>query len=330
VGNRGRALARAALATGEVDIVAFADPHAPSREAFTTVVPTACGFERAEDVLALREVEAVLVATPNHQHIELVLAALDAGLHVLCEKPLAPTIEEIELIASRARQANRIVQVGMELRYSPLFNTLHRLVQEGCVGMPKVLWCHEFRPPFKPGVGGWRLDAATSGGTLLEKNCHHFDLFNWFTSSRPRRVHAVGSNDTLYADREMLDRAWVTVEYASGAQASLGLALFFGHEEQLEVGVLGTDGKLTANEPPGSLMLESTPRQKREQFPTPAGFAHGGEVEQQRAFARSIRTGEPPLADVEAAKWSHAVSLAAQLSIERGQPVGIDAHAHLA
>ncbi len=329
MGNRGRALTRAALATGEVEIVAFADPHTASRQSFASLAPDARKCATADDLLGLSGMDAVLIATPNDRHTQVVLQALEAGLHVLCEKPLAPTMEEIDRLAEAAMRANRILQVGMELRHSPLFRRMRELVTEGCIGVPKMLWCHEFRPPFKPGVDGWRLEPAASGGTLLEKNCHHFDLFNWLAGSRPVRVHAVGSNDTLYADRGMLDRAWVTLEYASGAQASLGLSLFFDRQEQLQLGVVGTRGKLTVDEPPGALVLESLQQRLVEEYPTPEGFAHGGEIEQQRAFLHSIRNGERLVADVESAKWSHVVSLAAELSVQRGLPVAIDERARL-
>jgi hypothetical protein len=136
---------------------------------------------------------------------------------------------------------------------------------------------------------------------------------------------AMGSRDTIYADRDILDRAWVMVEYANGIQASLGLALFFEREEQLELGALGSVGKLTGTIPDGQLVLDSPSGRSTRTFPRAVDFAHGGEVEQQRAFIHSIRTGQPPLVDIAAARWSHAVSLAAEQAIRSGLPVIIDA-----
>jgi predicted dehydrogenase len=328
VGKRGRALARAALATGEVEIVAYADPHRPSREAFTAVAPAARAYDQFDHLLAHAGLDAVMVATPNDRHIDPVLAAFDAKLHVLCEKPLAPTIHEIDRLAVAAARAAKILQVGMELRHAPLFRAFQALVAEGGIGTPKMLWCHEFRPPFKPGVGEWRLAHASSGGTLLEKNCHHFDLFNWLAGAHPIRVMAMGSRDTIYADRDIHDRAWVMVEYDNGIQASLGLSLFFDREEQLELGAVGSAGKLTCTIPDKRLVLDTPAGRSMPDLSTShrdvGGYAHGGEVEQQLAFIHSIRTGQPALVDVEVARWSHAVSLAAEAGIRSGLPVTID------
>jgi myo-inositol 2-dehydrogenase / D-chiro-inositol 1-dehydrogenase len=323
-GNRGRALARAALATGAVEIAAFADPHPPSRQAFERVAPAARGYVHYEQLLGHAGLNAVIVATPNDQHTAPVLAAHAAGVPVLCEKPLAPTLLEIDRLAAAAAGTDRICQVGMELRYAPLFREFHALVADGRIGLPKMLWCHEFRPPFKPGVGEWRLAQASSGGTLLEKNCHHFDLFNWLSGGRPTRVMAMGSRDTIYADRDILDRAWVMVEYENGVQASLGIALFF-EREQLELGALGAAGKLTATVPDGQLVLDVPGGRSLMSFAQPADFAHAGELEQQLAFIHSIRTGQPPLVNIEAARWSHAIALAAEAAILTGLPVTIDA-----
>jgi len=288
-------------------------------------------FDSGDDLLEV-PLDAILIATPNDQHVELVLTALKRGLHVLCEKPLATSLEDCDRIIAAAAISQGVFQVGMELRHAPIFEELHRLVADGAIGEPKMLWCHEFRPPFKPGVESWRLTCQRSGGTLLEKNCHHFDLFNWLSEARPARVLGMGSSDTIYAERDILDRAWVSVEYANGVQASLGVALFFDREEQLELGVLGTRGKLVASLPRNCLILDTPEGSQSFTFsePTPKveGFAHAGEVEQQLAFVHSIRTGTPASPDARTAKWSHAVSLAAEAAVRTGRAVSIDDQAH--
>jgi predicted dehydrogenase len=325
-------LGRATLATREADIVAFADPHGPSRLAAAELFPEARSLQAAHELIDVA-LDAILIATPNDQHVEPVLTALTHGMHVLCEKPLATSLEDCNRVFAAAATTPSVFQVGMELRHAPIFVELQRLVAHGAIGEPKVLWCHEFRPPFKPGVDAWRLSRQRSGGTLLEKNCHHFDLFNWLANARPTRVTAVGDSATIYADRDILDRAWVTVEYANRVQASLGVALFFDREEQLEIGVLGSRGKLVASLPRNSLVLDMPDGSRSFSFtepsPKPEGFAHAGEVEQQLAFIHSIRTGAPPSPDVEAARWSHAVSLAAEAAVATGRGVRIGDRAQL-
>jgi predicted dehydrogenase len=331
VGNRGKALIRAAHATGKLDLVAFADSFEPSREVGQALLPDARVYATWPDLIDQNRLDAVLVATPNHRHTEIVVAALRAGLHVFCEKPLAPTIEECDLMAREASAAKRILQVGMELRHAPIFRDARALVAEGGIGEVKMAWCHEFRPPFREGVGGWRLRRDTSGGSLLEKNCHHFDLFNWIGGSRPTSVRAVGRNDTIYGDHDILDRAWVIVEYVSGLQASLGLCLFFPRHK-LDLGFVGTDGSvdcLDAFTDDERTVVTSAGGESVRRYRADCrgydsgGYDHPGEIEQQLAFIHSIRTGEPPLTDAEAAKWSQAVSLAAEEAVRMGSVVRI-------
>ena len=66
--------------------------------------------------------------------------------------------------------------IGHELRYAPYFYTIKRLIDEGQVGTPYLIWCKEFRGPFLPKVDNWIQDSRRSGGALVDKNCHHFDL----------------------------------------------------------------------------------------------------------------------------------------------------------
>jgi predicted dehydrogenase len=327
VGNRGKSLIRAARATGEVEFVAFADPHEPSRAVAGALLPEARAYAGWEDLLDAVKLDAVIVATPNHRHTDVVLAALDAGAHVLCEKPLALTVDECDLMIEKARATGKVLQVGMELRFAPMFQDLKAMIEQGVIGDVKMAWCHEFRPPFRSGVDGWRLSQRTCGGSLLEKNCHHFDLFNWISGSRPVGVRAVGSNDTIYRQRDILDRAWVTVEYLDGMHGNLGLCLFYPRE-RLEIGFLGSDGSIECFAAEGKTAVATRNDETVRRYPSGqdrehAGYEHPGEAEQQFAFIRSIRTGEPPLADGEAAKWSQIVSLAAEQAVRSGSVVTI-------
>jgi predicted dehydrogenase len=328
VGNRGKSLIRAARATGQVEFVAFADPHEPSRAVAHDLLPEAHAYARWEDLLGDLTLDAVVVATPNHRHTDVVLAALHAGAHVLCEKPLALTTDECDLMIEHAGKTGKVLQVGMELRFAPMVQDVKAMIEHGVIGDVKMAWCHEFRPPFRSGVDGWRLSQRTSGGSLLEKNCHHFDLFNWISGSKPLRVRAVGSNDTIYRQRDILDRAWVTVEYLNGMHGNLGLCLFYP-KERLEIGFLGTDGSIECFAAEGKTVVATRNEETIRRYPAAgrdrerSGYEHPGEVEQQLAFIRSIRNDELPLVDGEAAKWSQVVSLAAEQAVRSGSIVSI-------
>ncbi len=78
-----------------------------------------------------------------------------------------------------ARETGKVLQVGLVCRYAKIFRAMRRLIDAGRIGRPVLAWCHEFRVPFPIGRGrAWRYSQKLSGSALLEKNCHHFDLFN--------------------------------------------------------------------------------------------------------------------------------------------------------
>jgi hypothetical protein len=140
----------------------------------------------------------------------------------------------------------------------------------------------------------------------------------------------MGRRDSIYAQRDILDRAWVSVEYANGVQAALGVCMFFEPEEQLELGVLGTAGKATCRIPERRLELDTRAGRSLRDFAASdvGGFAHGGEIEQQVAFVDAIRNGRPQITDVSAARWSIAVSLAAEAAISTGSIVSLAPTGH--
>ena len=326
IGHRGKALIRATQAAGQADIIALADPLLRARREGTKLADNAQMYERWEDMIGSERLDGVVIALPNHLHCDAAVAALRENLSVFCEKPIAPSIAEVDQIAAAAQQSKGIFQVGLEFRYAPWATDLARALAQGIIGIPKMMWCHEFRPPFRYGEGGWRMDKQLSGGTFLEKTVHHFDLFNWFSGSKPLRVYAVGENDTIYSDKTILDRAWVIVEYENRMSAQLGLCLFY-HRKTLQLGLLGTEGSVQIDGIEKVVDIESRFRSIRWSYNadgmgTSAGnFEHPGEVEQQVAFAEAVRTGCSPVANLTVARGAHVLSAAAEQAVETGKVV---------
>lgn len=87
--------------------------------------------------------------------------------------------------------------IGHELRYSPFFQKVKSLVDAGDIGRPRMVWTREFRGPFQPKSQNWIQDKRHSGGILVDKNCHQFDLMNWWAGVRPVRVAAFGANAVM-------------------------------------------------------------------------------------------------------------------------------------
>ena len=133
-------------------------------------------FDSAEALAKSGLVDAVIVASPNFTHRDVLTPLFDAGLHILCEKPLATTIEDARWIVDRAAQTDKVFWTAMEYRYMPPAAEFIAQVHHGKVGTLRMLSIREHRFPFLVKVGDWNRFNRNTGGTMVEKCCHFFDL----------------------------------------------------------------------------------------------------------------------------------------------------------
>lgn len=164
------------------------------------------GFER---MLAERRVECVIVTSIDRTHHDYIIRAMDAGCDVICEKPM--TIDPGKLLAIRAAIARtgRRLRVTFNYRYSPLNSRVREVIASGAIG--EVLSLHfEWTLDISHGADyfrRWHRDMRNSGGLMVHKASHHFDLVNWWLASRPQTVFAMG--DLRFYGRANADeRGW--------------------------------------------------------------------------------------------------------------------------
>lgn len=282
-------------------------------------------FKDWRDLVESEEVEAVIVITPNHTHEEIAYYALEANKHVLVEKPPALTVEGCDRLIDVSKRTGRILQVGFELRYSGLYQRARELIASGEIGNVQLMWCMGFRGPF---LTSWRLKQEISGGTLLELNTHHFDIFNWFAEAKPLSVCAKGGTN-IHLKAEVLDNAIVTIEYEGNIRAALLMCLFSPHGNELEIGVICEKGKIECFDKSQKIRTYSAERPDSCEYSIapPAGVVehqHHGTVMQLKAFGECVRKNMQPLADGTAGRWSVAVAAAAEESIREHRIVEID------
>ncbi|MEE1942915.1 Gfo/Idh/MocA family oxidoreductase [Streptomyces sp. TRM 70361] len=146
------------------------------------------------DAVRRHRIDRVIVTTPDATHADLVTAALDAGADVIVEKPLTTTEEGIRRIAEAAGRTGRQVTVTFNYRYAPRNAELRRVIASGAIG--RVTSVH-FEWLLDTAHGAdyfrrWHRDKAVSGGLLVHKSTHHFDLVNWWLGDLPARVFASG------------------------------------------------------------------------------------------------------------------------------------------
>lgn len=190
-------------------------------------------YKRYADMLKQQVVDAVAIVTPNSIHKQQAIDALNAGKHVLCEKPMGITMEDCDEVVAVAKRSDAIIQYGMQLRHTPTFVKTNELVQSGAIGNIRYAWISDFRSDIKqlyedPVVErttNWRYFQNTSGGMLLEYSIHRLDLMNWWMASRPVMLSAFGGHN-VWMDRETIDHCGMLIEYGNGAKATYGMSLY--------------------------------------------------------------------------------------------------------
>ncbi|MCB1235291.1 MAG: Gfo/Idh/MocA family oxidoreductase [Verrucomicrobiae bacterium] len=288
-------------------------------------------FEDWRELLQIENLDAVVIALTNDQHHEAALAAFDAGLHVLCEKPLGLTVKQCDEIIAASESAGKLLQIGHEMRFQRLYQEMKAMIDGGAIGDPQLMWCREFRGPMRP---GWRSSESLTGGTILEKNVHHIDLFNWMMDREPVRVAAQGGTNVL-TDREILDNAQVLIEYEGGRRATLELCLFAPYGGDCEIGAAGDRGRIdTKNQAlslvhhrfdlPDRLDMRIADSKDDANFVDAAGRVDRGIRPELIHFFDCIREGKTPLNDGPSARRAVAVCLAAQESIRRREMVDLE------
>jgi predicted dehydrogenase len=356
-GSMGREHIENIRAMGGAVVTAVADPTAASREAASTLLEGQVRlFADHRDLLTSGLVDAVVVASPNYTHIEVMRDALATDLHILCEKPLvtkvADGVEMIERENERRKKGGKgIVWVAQEYRYMPPVAEMIRIAHSGGVGKLHQVAIREHREPFYPKVGDWNRFNANTGGTLVEKCCHYFNLMDVILKEKPARVFASGGQRVNHLDEkiggrtpDILDSAYVIVEYPSGARASLDLCMFAENSIDSEhVVIVGDEGKLESLLPSGVLRYgRREDWGRREVWGQPSGTGRGVAVRQVRdtnikylgqhfgasyvehqKFANALRHGLPPEIPLEEGLRAVATGLAAHRSIDEGRVVAL-------
>ena len=341
------------LALPGARVTAVADPHQPSLDSARAINSGQhhpwSEYLRYEDLLESGLVDAVVISTPNHTHATVLEHVWNTDLHVLVEKPLCTTIADAQRTVTAAGAHRGVVWMGLEYRYMPPVAGFLSALSTENIGVLRMISIREHRFPFLIKVGDWNRFSVNTGGTLVEKCCHFFDLMNLATGSRPVRVYASGGQDVNHLTErypgnlageipDILDNAFVVVDYAKGVRGLLDLCMFAeasaNEQELVAVGDRGkveakvTQGTLTigrrspgqANGWPGQPMVETShvghdPRVAHE------GYHHGASYLEHVGFLDAIRTGGAPAVTVEDGLWSVAVGVAAHRSIELGRPV---------
>ena len=336
-GLMGREHIRNLAITPGARLVALADPTPQSlASALKTAGDAAEGvavFETAEALIAGAALDAVIVASPNSTHRAVLEALFATDLNILCEKPLCTTLEDARWAAERAASHAGIFWTGMEYRYMPPAAAFIDQVRGGKVGRLVMLSIREHRFPFLPKVGDWNRFSRNTGGTMVEKCCHFFDLMRLITGAEASRVFCSGAMDVNHLDEryggerpDIIDNSYTVVDFQGGQRAMLDLNMFAeGAHNQEEIAAVGDAAKLEVMIPDGDLIfsprvgVRQPKRVERTHVAVdPAALAagnhHGATYHQLQAFIAAVRGEGPVAVTADDGLRAVAIGLAAEIS----------------
>jgi predicted dehydrogenase len=233
-----------ARAYQEIDglrIVAIADPVPGKAERLAAEVGAAVvdGF----DALVDADIDILSVCTPTPTHAALTIPALQAGLHVMCEKPIARTLEDARRIVQMAETALGTLMIGHVSRFEDDHRQAKQIVDAGHLG-DVTMMSHSVTTSL-PGWSqfGWLSDPELSGGPLVDLAVHSFDFMSWLSGSEVVRLHAVAADTAVGTSTYAL----VHLRYASGAIARVETSWAHpaSHGFKLAAEIIGTEGRLS-------------------------------------------------------------------------------------
>ncbi len=327
----------------EAQIVALVDPVADSISQTQAIIPEKVAhFADVPSLLNGQAFDAVILSSPNFTHHDVLGPLMGTKTHILCEKPLATTLADAKALAEAAKTHKGVFWVGMEYRYMPPAAAFIEDIRSGKIGRLQMLAIREHRFPFLVKVGDWNRFSVNTGGTMVEKCCHFFDLMRLIVGAEPVRVFCSGAMDVNHQDEryggakpDIIDNSYTVVDFANGVRAMLDLCMFAdGSDNQEEIAATGDKAKLEVFIPSGDIVYSPrvgfrnpTKTERRhvtvDETALNAGSHHGATFYQQRKFLDAIQGLGPIEVTADDGLRAVAMGLAAEISAREHRVVAM-------
>jgi len=325
LGRMGAAHVSALGAVEDISVVALADVRRAALVAASELHPDAATYHDPGEAIQDESAEAVLLATPTPTHPVLTEASLEAGKHVLCEKPLALDPVVSDELGARAAASGLVLQIGFWRRFSPPWQTARDAIVSGRIGSPVLLRLSQWDADPPPAEF---CDPAVSGGLAVDCGVHEFDLAEWLTGRQLVEMRAdslptVADEIAAVGD---VDNLLISAELEGGARAVVDLSRNARYGDDVRSEVLGSDGAVFVEMlPVGRTRLGDASglelvvgSETGAEDPMMAGIRG-----QAAAFARAVRGEAVGLPDATASSRAVRAAMAANESLHIGAPVPI-------
>jgi predicted dehydrogenase len=261
-----------------------------------------------------KEIDAVVIATPVPTHKTIAVAALEAGKHVYCEKPMGRTPDECRALVSAAKSAKGIFQVGFQLRHDPYRHAAMEFIHRGGIGNVLFLQGYRHSRDLSDGASSWYFNRDLTGDIIVEQACHILDLFVWTIDKNPIRAFGSGGIDLFKnrpAGRTVMDNYSAIWEFPNDIRVCFSQIYFDPPEfSGTKERVFGSNGAIDL---PTATWIE---REKRGaiKLDVPNAGMDSTYLSLQ-AFIENARSGRLPLNNAESAQRSLLMAMMGRKSI---------------
>ena len=233
-GGRGTYLLRGVIEQPGAKVAALCDikPDRLDKAATLAARDNPTTYTDWRKIIDRKDVDAVFIGTPPYLHSEMAIAALQAGKHVYCEKPIGMNAAQVRALVAAAKASKKVFVPGQQLRSLRQVGEAVRKIHEGVIGdviMVKAQREASSDLPHDGSSGDWYFDVSKSGGYLIEQSVHNLDLCNWVIGAHP--VRACGFGGTLMykndpPGRTIFDCGSLTYDYPKGVKMSFTQSVF--------------------------------------------------------------------------------------------------------
>lgn len=291
----------------EADLVAVADPDPRALRAIRPLAPAAQCFEDPMACIRQPGLNACIVATPNAWHADQACEALDRGLHVYVEKPLAADLASADRVMRAWANSDRIAQVGFNYRWSDLHRQGRAGIREGRIG--RLLAAQGVFCSATHAVADWRKRRGSGGGVLLDRLSHHLDLLEWYLGAPLRWIECELASRRSEHDTALFQAGFgdgfTAQSFASFDGVEVDRLTFFGDSGAVEIDRYAADAPRwiapTADRLPSRRWLRATRellsasrlKRKLNRAPDEASYEHA-----LREFVNAVRENRPASPDL--------------------------------
>jgi len=322
-GKGGRNVGLSQKGLPEIELAAVSDADTTRAEEAARLFGAGKYYADYRQLLADKDIDAVFIATPNHLHCEMTVAAARAGKHILCEKPMALSLEEADIMINAARENKVKLMVGFVERFIVSHIAAKQILTSGKIGKPVMI--HAKRA-HKPRRDAWVNNPGQSGGVLILAGVHNIDLILWFMETKPLRIYA--EMDSFIHTGGFMDSVCLVMRLENGVIANMvesyTMPQKMPHGVDRRIEIFGTEGVLDLDmmkQPLTTCTNETYWLEDTLTWPVINGEMRGAVRDELREFARCILEDREPEANGEAGRISLEVALAAHTAYEQRRVV---------